>query len=373
MIQFDHFDRFCFRDQAFFVHIDGDVDGGNAVALAVSRLQDEQLARINGKLDVLHVLEVHLELIERVLQTLRDDRHFFKQRGNRFRRSNTRDDVFSLRVDEIFTKDDLLASIWSARKAHASTGSFTKVTKDHGLDVDGGAAQGAQAGDLPVRLGSWLVPRLKDCFDGEFQLHRWVRRERPVRVNLQIHLLVRIAHFHQILRGQLGILLDAFLLLDAFEFHFELTSVHLENDRTKHIQQTSVRVVREPLVRTTVRRGNLFTDRFVQTNVQNGFQHPRHGHGGAGSYREQKRFGVAFAAKLLPQLFFGFRDGKLDVFPNIFHRVRAFNSARFVRLAHGRRNGKSRRHGNAQFHHLRQQSASVLFVFQTIIRINGIG
>ena len=184
VIQFDHFDRFCFRYQAFFVHIDGNVDGGKAVALAVSRLQDEQLARINGKLDVLHVLEVHLELIERVLQTLRDDRHFFKQRGNRFRRSNTRDDVFSLRVDEIFTKDDLLASIRSARKAHASTGSFTKVTKDHGLDVDGGAAQGAQAGNLPVRLGSRLVPRLEDCFDGEFQLHRWVRRERPVRVNL---------------------------------------------------------------------------------------------------------------------------------------------------------------------------------------------
>ncbi len=48
-------------DELFLVHVDGHVHGSGAVALADAALEHEELALLDGELDVLHVLVVLLE------------------------------------------------------------------------------------------------------------------------------------------------------------------------------------------------------------------------------------------------------------------------------------------------------------------------
>ena len=62
-------------DQALIDHVNGHLQGGEAGALADTALQHPQLAFLDGELDVLHILEVLLEVETDVVQLLVHFRH----------------------------------------------------------------------------------------------------------------------------------------------------------------------------------------------------------------------------------------------------------------------------------------------------------
>src|SRR5207237_3417060 len=61
-------DRLALVDETFVDHVAGDLDRGEAGALAGAGLQQVQLARLDRELNVLHVAVVPLELLVDVLE-----------------------------------------------------------------------------------------------------------------------------------------------------------------------------------------------------------------------------------------------------------------------------------------------------------------
>ena len=49
----------------------------------------------------------------------------------------------------------------------------------------------------------------------------------------------------------------------------------------------------------------------VETEIEDGFHHPRHGHGGARSYRDEKR--ISRVAEFFPRSLFEARDIAFDL------------------------------------------------------------
>ena len=75
---------------------------GHRGALAVARLEHEQLAFLDRELDVLHVLEMLLEGRADLQQFGVGLRHLVLQLDDRLGRAHAGDDVFALRVDQEF-------------------------------------------------------------------------------------------------------------------------------------------------------------------------------------------------------------------------------------------------------------------------------
>ena len=144
-------DGFVLCDQTFAGHIDGDLQRRFRSAFAVARLQHVELTAFDGELDVLHVAIMGFELFVDVDQLGEHLRHRLFQRltrlfhldargfGERLWRADAGDDVFALRVYEIFAVEFLIAGAGVARKGDARGGGLAHIAEHHGLDVDGRA------------------------------------------------------------------------------------------------------------------------------------------------------------------------------------------------------------------------------------------
>ena len=87
-------------------HLDGDADGGETGAFAVSRLQHVEPIVLDRELKVLHVLEMLLEERADFHQRLVRRWHFFGELRDRVRRAHAGDDVFALGVDQILAVEN---------------------------------------------------------------------------------------------------------------------------------------------------------------------------------------------------------------------------------------------------------------------------
>jgi hypothetical protein len=107
-------------DELLLDHVDGELQRGGRSALAVTRLQHEQLAFLDGELDVLHVLEVLLEDACAPSSVRRRTwaSAVFKLRHG-LRRAHAGDDVFALGVDQEFAVELILSVCRVARERHA--------------------------------------------------------------------------------------------------------------------------------------------------------------------------------------------------------------------------------------------------------------
>ena len=120
---------FLLIDQAFVAHVDGDPHRRLRGALAVAGLQHEQLTLLDGELDVLHVVVVLLEPVAEGDELVIERRQHFLHRRQihahrlllgqrqRLRRANAGDDVFALRVDQVFAVEQVFAGRRVAREA----------------------------------------------------------------------------------------------------------------------------------------------------------------------------------------------------------------------------------------------------------------
>jgi hypothetical protein len=104
-----------------------------------ARLEQVQLASLDGELDVLHLVIVPLELVLRVEQFAIRLRQSLRHLVDVERCADARDHVFTLGVDEEFTVELALASARIAREGDAGAGIITEVAEHHADDVDRGA------------------------------------------------------------------------------------------------------------------------------------------------------------------------------------------------------------------------------------------
>ena len=130
-------------DELLLHHVHGELQRGGGGALAVAGLEHEQLAVLDGELDVLHVLEVLLEGLRGPSSARRRasaSASLSLRHG--LGGADAGDDVFALGVDEEFAVEFVRAVGRVAGEGDAGAGGLAGVAVDHGLHVDGGAPLG---------------------------------------------------------------------------------------------------------------------------------------------------------------------------------------------------------------------------------------
>jgi hypothetical protein len=89
-------------DEFFLDHVNGEFEGGQGGALAVAGLQHENLAVLDGKLEVLHVLEVFFKDVADAFEFFIGLGQVLFEFDDRFGGANAGHDVLALSVDEKF-------------------------------------------------------------------------------------------------------------------------------------------------------------------------------------------------------------------------------------------------------------------------------
>ena len=170
-------DRILPGDELFLHHLDRDADGGDTGALAVAGLEHEELAVFDRELEVLHLVEMLFQRGADIFQFAIGLGHFLLKRGDGIGRADAGDDIFALRVDEIFAVKNFFAGGRVAGEGDAGAAFGAGVAEDHGLDVDGGAPFVRDVIFLAVNDGAFVVPRAEDGPDGAAQLLVRIARE----------------------------------------------------------------------------------------------------------------------------------------------------------------------------------------------------
>ncbi len=301
----DAHDGLFLGDEALALHIDGDVQRGGGGALADAGLQHEQLALLDGELDVHHVAEVILQKHEDVLELLTGFLQAVDvlELGDRGGVANAGDDVLALGVDQVVAVEFLLAVRRVARERNAGGGGVALVAEDHALHVDGGAQVVGNLILLAVDDRALVVPAAEHGLDGQAQLHHRVLREGDLAVDDERRILLAVDvlgedaleladQLFEVVGRQVGVGLHAADVLHGGDGVLEQVAVKTHDDVGEHLDEATVGVPCEARV---LRLLDQAVDGFVvQAEVQDRVHHARHGHGGAGTDGNQQRiFGVA--------------------------------------------------------------------------------
>lgn len=138
--------------------VDGNLDGRGGSSLSVSALQDVEFSLLDGEFDILHILEVFLELQTDFEEFLVDFWHQVSEFLNLEGGSDTGDDIFSLGVHQELTHKYVLTGGWVSGEGNTSSGGVTHVTEDHGHDVDSGTVKALDVVEFSVDDGLVALP-----------------------------------------------------------------------------------------------------------------------------------------------------------------------------------------------------------------------
>ena len=171
-------DGLLLLDQALADHVDRALQRCGRRTLGGARLQEVELAVLDGELDVLHVVVVLLEPVHRIEQLLIGRRQLIFHPLERLRRADTRDDVLALGVCQELAVEATLAGRWVAGKADARAGALALVAEDHLHDVDRAADRVRDLVYAAVHLRARRVPGVEYRIDRPAQLLACVGGER---------------------------------------------------------------------------------------------------------------------------------------------------------------------------------------------------
>src|SRR5262249_7198651 len=136
--------------------------------------------------------------------------------GDLLRRADACNDIFTLRIHEIFAVERLLARRWIAREGNARRARLAEIAEYHRLDVDGRAPGLRDVVQLAVDLRARIHPGAEDRSDRAPELILDPLRERLPKLALDRRLVAR-DDFLPILCGKLRIESIGVVFLVAFE------------------------------------------------------------------------------------------------------------------------------------------------------------
>ena len=126
-------------DQSFLYHFRGNPNGGKSGTLTITGLQHVKFLIFDGKLKVLHILEMLFEFFL-------NQHEFFKwlgqdplKLGDWLRSPNPCNNIFALGIRKKFTVKNFFATCGITSEAHTGSGLLTGVSKYHRLDINGSA------------------------------------------------------------------------------------------------------------------------------------------------------------------------------------------------------------------------------------------
>ena len=287
-------DRFVLRNQPLVHHFDRSPNRGHSGPLRAPRLQHVELAVLERELDILHVLEVLLELGREAVELAIDlgqfaALHFLNGLG----RACTGDHVLALRVGQHVTIQHVLAGAAVPRERHTRAAVVTHVAIHHRDDVDRRSQTVGDPVHLAVILRAPRVPALEHRFDRAPQLLLRIIGEGPARALLDDRLEV-VDQVVQIVGGEIDVAFDLAAGLRLVELCLERILAEVEDDVAIHLDKAAIGIVRK--TRVLGPSDQPFDRLVIQAEVQDRLHHPRHRDRGPRAYRhEQRILGVAEA------------------------------------------------------------------------------
>ena len=203
-------------NHALIHKVAGDLNRCLRGSLAVSCLQEIELAFLDREFHVLHVTIVLFQIIGQLHKLFVALRKVVRELCNRLRRTNTGNDVLALRVDQVLTENALGSGRGIARKCDACARRIPHISENHRLHIDCRAELVRNIVHSSVRIRSGIVPAAEHRFNGLHQLHLRILRE-FLPLLLPVQFLVLGNDFLQAFRCQLCVVNSAVLFLDIFK------------------------------------------------------------------------------------------------------------------------------------------------------------
>ena len=206
--------------------------------------------------------------------------------------TNTGNHVFALGVDEILTVKYVLTGGGVAGESNSSSGGFTGVTEDHGLNVNSGAPLSWDPVFLTVNFGAVVLP------GGEHRIHRTLELGHGILREVFAGALLdeRLELGNDVFEGfngKLGVVVNFLLSLGLIEDGLEgvvvlvgeLVNAH--DHFAIHLEEAPVGVVCEGFVIRFL--GKCLNHLVVDAEVEDGVHHAWHGLASTGADRKKER------------------------------------------------------------------------------------
>ena len=334
------------RDHAFFHQVAGDVDGCFRRTLAVTGLEEIQLAFLNGKFHILHVPVMAFQFMGQTDKFTVAVGHILFQFADRLRGANAGNHIFALGVDQVFPVNAPGAGGRVPGKGHAGTGGVAHVAEHHGLDIHRRAPVAGNIVHAAVYVGTGVIPGAEYRFYRFQQLHgRFLGK--ILANGFFINRLKAFDQLFHIVDIQVNVELYAFFLFDLIDDFFKSGFGHFHYHVREHLDKTAVRVVGKAGIFSFLRKA--FHGNIVQPQIQDGIHHAGHGNTGAAANRYQQ--GIVIVAENFSVFLFqpaqGLENLPLDLVGN-------FAAGFIIICARFRCDGKTHRDRQAQIGHLRQ-------------------
>jgi len=272
------------------------------------------------------------------------------------RRADTGHHVLALRIDEILAIESILARRGIAAEAYARCRGVAHVAKHHRHDVHGRSPLLRNAFHLAVQDGAVVHPTVKHgTYRTPQLLHRVVGE---ILAGLVLDGLLEECHeTFQLVDGHLIVQSDAPLCLHLLDDGLEgvdiflVDRLHAQHHVAIHLYEPTVTVVGKTLVAGLLDQS--YHHLVVETEVQDGVHHARHGSPRTRPHTHQQRiFGVA---KLQPHELLGMLHAVDHTITKQSYDL--FLSFLEVLVTYVGGNGKARRHRNPDEIHLRKVCA----------------
>ena len=245
---------FFFREDAFLDEVVGDHGFSLGGTFTIADLEEVQRGNaidfFDRELGILHVTAFVLEFFTGGFEFFINAMEFrigmIAQSFDREAVADTGDDVFALGLEQNGTIEDIVLDTGDlvAGEVNACCRTRRAVTKDHFLNVDGGAEAVRNTFELAGEDGALVVPRTENGFCGGHNLFLRILRE--LVTVFDIDGFVALDEFGEVIGGQVEVGLGAFLFLEVaeglFERIFAVFVFDLLNDIIVHLEQTTIRI-----------------------------------------------------------------------------------------------------------------------------------
>ena len=286
------------------------------------------------------------QLLIGVLKLLIGGRDIRGQRGNRQRRSDTGDDIFTLGIHQTFAEECMFAGIRISSKSHTGSARVAHVAEHHRNDIDRSPPMIGNPVEAPIGNRPCAVPGREHGVDRHFQL--FIRIVREIFPGFLFHQRLESPdEIPQRPRVQLCLVRDTHFLFLMVQNRFEMLARDAHDDAAEHRDEATITILGKSLVLRL--RGQSFHRLQGKAHVEYRIHHAWHRGSCAGSYRHQQR--LLGITELHPH-------GPFDTLQRgqcrIPHPRRILLPLLVVFDASFRRDRKARGDGNTEVRHLGQ-------------------
>ena len=325
----DHQNCFFFGLVSFVYQVASDLQSCLSGSLTVTALQHIQLLVLNSEFHILHIVIVVFQSLANLDEFVVSFREFLFHLCDRHRSTNAGNNVFALCVDQELAHQLLFAGSRVTGECYTGTRLVVQITEYHRHYVYCGTPAVRDIVVTTVYVCSRVVPAAEYSLDSQLQLFYRIRRE----VCAQLLLVFSLELFSQSLQissSQIYVELNALFFLHLVDELLEVLLADFHNNVGEHLDETSVGVIYETLEsRIRVALDHSSYNVVVQTQVQDGVHHTRHGCTCAGTNGNQQRV-VQIAELLAVDLFH-----LLDAVHNLCHDLVADLAAVLIVLCAG--------------------------------------